>query len=158
MELTEVMSEPEAGERSAGVLSGLEVIRSFMDRGPTAVGVSGLLGMRIVDVEEGMVRFALETRPDFGNPQGTLHGGITATLLDSAMACAVHSSLPPGAVSTTVDLSVSYLRAAPLDGRTLVAEGRVLHLGGRLATAEGRVTDDTGRLYATGTTSCMVFR
>ncbi|WP_446466452.1 PaaI family thioesterase [Streptomyces sp. BRA346] len=89
-------------------------------------------------------------------PPGTVHGGIAAILLDSAMACAVHTTLPAGASYTTLELKVNYVRAARTDGQTLTAEGTVIHAGRRTATAEGKVLDDQGNLIAHGTTTCMI--
>ncbi|HLN17681.1 MAG TPA: PaaI family thioesterase [Acidimicrobiales bacterium] len=137
--------------------SGLELLRSWQERGPSSVGVMRLLGARMQTAEHGRVVFAAETCPDFGNPMGTLHGGIAATMLDSAMGCAVLSALGPGVGYTTIDLAVKYLRPVPLDGTTLWADGRTVHVGGRMATATGRLTDRAGRLIATATTTCLVF-
>ena len=139
-------------------MSGLEVMRAIRDERLPAPGVAHLLGMRVVTVDEGRVEFEIDAKPEFGNPLGTVHGGITATILDSAMGCAVHTVLPAGAAYTTLDLSVTYLRSVPYDGRRLTAEGHTIHVGGRVATAEGRVTDGEGRLVATATTTCLVFR
>ena len=136
--------------------TGLEQLASIRERGPEAVGVAGLLDMAIDDLGVGHVVFTAATRPAFGNPQGTLHGGITATLLDSAMTCAVFSDLPPGAMATTLDLSVRYLRSVPLDGTRLWAYGDLVHRGRTVATAEGRVVDEHDRLIATATTTCLV--
>jgi uncharacterized protein (TIGR00369 family) len=137
-------------------VSGLELLQGLQERGPASVGVGGLLGMSIEAVEPGVIVFGLRTGPQFANPHGGLHGGITATLLDSAMGCAVLSQLPPDVGYTTVDLSVTYLRPVPLDGTHLHARGEVLHLGRRIATAQGRVTDDRDRLIATATTTCQI--
>jgi uncharacterized protein (TIGR00369 family) len=114
--------------------------------------------MSVESLEPGRAVFTLKTRPEFGNPLGTLHGGIFSTLLDSAMGCAVHTSLPEGASYTTLELSVNFVRAVRLDGVGLRCEGTTIHVGGRLATTEGRITDDDGRLVAHGTSTCMVFR
>ena len=139
-------------------VSGLEVMRAIRNGEVERPGVGRLLDMRIVTVDEGLVEFEIDAKPEFGNPLGTVHGGITATILDSAMGCAVHTSLPPGASYTTLDLAVTYLKAVPYDGRRLTAEGRTIHVGGRVATAQGRVVDQYGTLVATATTTCMVFR
>lgn len=138
--------------------SGLDLLRGLQERGPGAVGVAGLLGLRLDAVEPGRVAFTVRTRPGFANPRGTLHGGITATLLDSAMGCAVLSELPPGVAYTTVDLSVTYLRPVSVDGTDLRAEGRVVHVGRTIATAHGQVLDDRDRIVATATTTCLVAR
>lgn len=137
--------------------TGLELLSMVRDRGIT-VGVAELLGMQMDEVEEGRVVFSAATGPQFGNPLGTLHGGIASTLLDSALACAVHSTLPAGDTYTTVDLAVKYLRAGALDGSRIRAEGRVVHVGSRVATAEGELRDESGRLLATATTTCLVIR
>jgi uncharacterized protein (TIGR00369 family) len=138
--------------------SGVELIRMVQDGRIPPPGVATLLDMRIAEVEDGRVVFELDAKPEFGNPLGTVHGGITATLLDSALGCAVQTSLPAGDSYTTLDLSVTYLRAIPYDGRLLRGEGRIVHVGGRVATAEGSVIDGEERLVATATATCMVFR
>ena len=139
------------------VATGLEQLRTLLDQ--RATGIASLLDMELEVLEPGRVVFTLETRPDFGNPLGTLHGGICSTLLDSAMACSVHASLPEGSAGyTTLELKVNFLRPVRLDGVKLRCEGTTVHLGGRVATTEGRVTDDQGRLVAHGTSTCMVFK
>jgi len=142
-------------DTAADPISGVDLLRAFQAQGPSG-GVAQLLGLSIEDVASGRVRLALRTRPELANPHGALHGGIVATLLDSAMACAVLSALPPGRQYTTVDLSVTLLRGASLDGARLTAEGEVVHVGRRIATAHGRVHDDADRLVATATTTCQV--
>lgn len=112
--------------------------------------------MTLEEVEPGRVEFAVRSRPEFSNPQGMLRGGITATLLDSAMTCAVMSSLPAGVGATTVDLSVTYLRPGTLDGMQLGATGETVHVGRTVATARGTVTDARERVLATATTTCLL--
>ncbi|GAA4625215.1 PaaI family thioesterase [Actinoallomurus vinaceus] len=136
--------------------AGLEQLKALLDGRETGIG--GLLGMTVETLEPGRVVFGLRTRPDLGNPLGTLHGGVYSTLLDSAMGCAVHTSLPEGAAYTTLELKVNLVRAVALDGVGLRCEGTVIHLGGRVATTDGRVFDDQERLVAHGTSTCMVFR
>jgi uncharacterized protein (TIGR00369 family) len=139
------------------VATGLEQLRALLDQRTT--GIASLLDMALEVLEPGRVVFTLETRPDFGNPLGTLHGGICSTLLDSAMACSVHASLPEGSAGyTTLELKVNFIRPVRLDGVKLRCEGTTVHLGGRVATTEGRVVDDQGRLVAHGTSTCMVFK
>ncbi|MYR84739.1 hotdog fold thioesterase [Streptomyces sp. SID685] len=138
-------------------MTGLELMRWVQSERPADIpSIGRLLGMRFDEVEHGRVVVSLDTRPDFANPLGTVHGGIAATLLDSAMGCAVHTTLPAGVGYTTLELKVNYIRAARTDGRTLTAEGTVIHAGRRTATAEGKVLDDQGKLIAHATTTCIV--
>jgi uncharacterized protein (TIGR00369 family) len=91
------------------------------------------------------------------NPMGTVHGGWYATLLDSALGCAVHTTMPPGRGYTTAELSVNLVRGAVPGREPLRAIGQVIHSGRQLATAEGRIVDAAGRVYAHATTTCLVF-
>jgi len=88
---------------------------------------------------------------------GSVHGGWFATLLDSALGCAVHSKLPAGKAYTTLELKINLVRALTAEVPRVRAEGRVIHLGRQTATAEARLTGPEGRLYAHGTTTCLVF-
>jgi acyl-CoA thioesterase len=136
--------------------SGVEQLRSlFGQRGP-GVGISRLIGMQLEVLEEGRVAFSAQTRVEMANPIGVVHGGIAATLLDSALGCAVHSTLKPGERYTTVDRHLHYTRAIAIDLGKIVATGEVVHRGNRLATAEGRLVDANGKLLSHGTTTCMV--
>jgi uncharacterized protein (TIGR00369 family) len=91
------------------------------------------------------------------NPMGTVHGGWYATLLDSAVGCAVHTMMPSGRGYTTTELSVKLVRGAPIGKEPLRVTGKVLHCGRQLATAEGQIVDASGRLYAHATTTCFIF-
>ena len=95
--------------------------------------------------------------PQLLNPMGTVHGGWYATLLDSALGCAVHTMMPPGRGYTTAELSVNVVKAIPLKVQRVRAEGQVIHCGRQLATAEARLFGPDGTLYAHGTTTCLVF-
>ncbi|MGH3725582.1 MAG: PaaI family thioesterase [Mycobacterium sp.] len=139
-------------------LSGLELIRTMGAWPESAPNIGRLLGMQPEEIEFGSVSFSLRTRPEFANPLGTLHGGICATLLDSVMGCAVHSTLEPGIGYGTLELKVNYVRTVPCDGERLIATGQVLHPGRRVSTAEGKVVDSQGKLVAHGTTTVMIYR
>jgi acyl-CoA thioesterase len=123
---------------------------------PNYIGT--LIGLSIDEVEVGEVSMSLHTRRDMANPLGTLHGGICATLLDSAMGCAVHTTLEAGVGYGTLELKVNYIRSVPVDGVKLTATAKTIHVGRKTATAEGRVHDPQGRLVAHGTTTCMIHR
>ncbi|MFI9401240.1 PaaI family thioesterase [Nocardia sp. NPDC052316] len=139
-------------------LSGLELLRTAMTTPGRPPFIGDLLGMEVDLLEQGKVVFALRTRPEFANPLGTTHGGICATLLDSVMGCAVHSTLEAGVGYTTLELKINYIRAVPTDGQRLIATGTTIHVGRTTATAEGRVVDEQGRLVAHATTTCVIFR
>ncbi|WP_328996430.1 PaaI family thioesterase [Kribbella sp. NBC_01245] len=138
-------------------LSGLELMRWVQTERPADIpSIGRLLGMRFDEVEHGRVVISLDTRPDFANPLGTVHGGIAATLLDSALGCAVHTTLAAGVGYTTLELKVNYIRTAQTNGQTLTATGTVIHAGRRTATAEGKVLDEQGKLIAHATTTCLI--
>jgi uncharacterized protein (TIGR00369 family) len=90
------------------------------------------------------------------NPLGSVHGGWYATLLDSALGCAVHTALEAGQTYTTAELGIHIVRAASLKNGPLRAIGQVVHVGRKLATAEARIVDAAGKLYAHGSTTCLV--
>ncbi len=92
------------------------------------------------------------------NPIGVVHGGLAATVLDSAMGCAVQSTLPAGAGYTTLDINVTFVRPLTRDTGVVTCEGTVIYLVGRMATAQARLTDADGKLYAHGTTTCLIMR
>ena len=101
--------------------SGLDVLRAIQAGDLPRPGVARLLGLEMEEVELGRVAFSMGPRPDMANPMGTMHGGIVATLLDTVMGCAVHSSLDSGVGYTTLDLDVRYVRSAPLTGEAVRA-------------------------------------
>jgi uncharacterized protein (TIGR00369 family) len=109
-------------------------------------------------VEAESVRVAITVHPASAhlNPWGTVHGGLTATLLDSCMGLAIQSMLDKGIGSTTLDFKISLVRAITLETGQIRAEGKVLNCGRRVGTAEGRVIDAKGRLLAHGTTTCLI--
>lgn len=114
--------------------------------------------MDFIPVEWSEGLFIFQGTPDSRhyNPMGTVHGGYAATLLDSCMGCAVHTCLKKGQGYTTLDLRISYVRALTGSSGPVRAEGKIVHLGRSTALAEGRIYDVDGRLYATGTTTCMI--
>jgi len=116
--------------------------------------IAALLGFEIVEVERGRVTFAMDPAEKHYNPIGMVHGGVTATLLDTVMGCALHTMLPRGVGYSTSDISVRYLRPVTLDTGRVIATGTVLHKGRRTATSEARLVDAaTGRLLAPGTST-----
>ncbi len=119
--------------------------------------ISETLDFLVVEAAHGRVEF--QGKPLFAhyNPLGSVHGGWIATLLDSAVACAVHSTLPTGKVYTTVELKVNYVKALTDRVPLVRAIGQVINVGGRIGTAEGRLVGPDGTLYAHATTTCLIF-
>jgi uncharacterized protein (TIGR00369 family) len=119
--------------------------------------IARTLGYDVVEAEKGRVVVAVEPSEAHLNPYGTIHGGLTATLLDSCMGLAVQSTLDRGFGQTTVEFKVSLMRPITPQTGKIRAEGTVLNSGRRVGTAEGRVTDASGRLLAHATTTCLIF-
>jgi uncharacterized protein (TIGR00369 family) len=119
--------------------------------------ISELLNFHLVEVAKG--RAAFEGIPEFRhyNPIGSVHGGIAATLLDSALSCAIFSTLHKGDTWTTLELKLNFVRSMTKDTGPVRAEGRILHRGRTVATSEGDLKDRAGKLYAHATTTCMIF-
>lgn len=138
-------------------MTGLEIMRAIGEGRLPGAPIAKLMNMSGVLVEEGRVVFEGRPGPEHYNPIGSVHGGYAATLLDSAMGCAVHSALPAGKIYTTLTLEIKYVKAMSEKTGPVRAEGRVVQLGGRQATAEGFLRDADGVLYAHGTSTCMVY-
>jgi uncharacterized protein (TIGR00369 family) len=137
-------------------LSGLEQLRRYMGQDAEPIGIGATLGFKMVELEEGRAVFEGVPGRHLYNPLGTVHGGYAATLLDSAVGCAIHSSLKAGQGFTTLELKVAYHKAMTEHTGPVRAEGRVVQLGRRAGFAEGRLTDAAGRLYATATSTLLV--
>jgi uncharacterized protein (TIGR00369 family) len=121
--------------------------------------IAELLGFSLREVDRGRVVVGLEPKDTHYNPIGMVHGGVTATLLDTAMGCALHSTLPAGVGYSTVDISVRYLRPITVGTGPVIAIGTVVHQGRRTATAEARLIDGAmGQLFATATSTLLVVR
>ena len=137
--------------------SGLEFLQRVV-AGEFAAPVAETLGYALTEVKEGWAVFTIEPQEFHYNPIGSVHGGVYCTLLDSAMACAVHSTLPAGVAYTTLELKVNLVRPITKDTGPLRAEGKLVHAGKTTAIAEGRMVDAGGKLYAHATTTCLILR
>ncbi|MEU7825407.1 PaaI family thioesterase [Catellatospora sp. NPDC049133] len=150
-------SDPRRNAAELGRFSGLELLQA-MSRGELpAPPVMHLLGMDGLEAEEGRVVVTMRAQEFHYNPLGGVHGGILATLLDTAAACAVHSTLPAGVGYTSLDLTTKFLRPVSVDSGMLRCEGTVISRGRRTALAQSQLTDDRGRLLAHATSSCLIF-
>ena len=137
--------------------SGLEVMRAMLRGELPYPPIAKTLDFQLLEVDEGRALFQGTPGPAHLNPMGTIHGGWYATLLDSALGCAVHTMMPPGRGYTTAELGVNLVRAIPLKVQRVRAEGKVIHCGRQLATAEARLYGPDGTLCAHATTTCLVF-
>jgi uncharacterized protein (TIGR00369 family) len=147
---------PEAEARRQ--MSGLEFLQSIISGRLPAPPIAATLGFRLAEAIAGRVVFVAQPAEYHYNPIGVVHGGLAATLLDSSMSCAVQSTLPAGVGYTTLELKVNFIRPITLGTGELRSEGTVVHAGSMTATAEGRLVDQAGRLYAHGTTTCIILR
>ena len=150
--------DPTPTLQRAATMSGLDAMRAIVSGELPHPPISALLGIRMTEAEQGRVVCTLEPSEDQYNPIGSVHGGVVGTLMDSAMSCAVHTTLPAGAGYTTLEVKSNFLRPAGVQTGTLTCEGRVVHAGSRVATAECRVVDGAGKLYAHGTVTCLLLR
>ncbi len=135
---------------------GLDFLLGMMDMRHPWPPFSRTTGILLASAEKGRVVFEGTPSADFLNPLGTVHGGWIAAILDSAMACAVHSTLRAGQAYTTVEMKLNYVRPVSPDLGPVRCEASVIHAGATLATAEGRLFDARGRLIAHGTETCMI--
>jgi len=139
-------------------MSGLELLQSVALGKLPWPPVQKLIGYEGGIFEDGRVTMTLAPAEFHYNPLGVVHGGVLATILDTVMACAVHTKLPAGDSYTTLDLNVSFVRAVSLKSGRVRAVGEVIHLGRRTATAKAELVDAEGRLCAHSTTTCMILR
>jgi uncharacterized protein (TIGR00369 family) len=137
--------------------TGLEVMQAMMVGNAPYPHIADTMDFCLIEVAHGTATFQGTPQTKHLNPMGGTHGGWYATILDSALGCAVHTTMPAGQGYTTAELSVNIVRAAKTGVGPLRAIGKVLHSGRQLATAEARIVDAEGKLYAHATTTCLVF-
>lgn len=157
-ELLVSWDDPAVSAAAARRLSGLDFLRAIQRGEYPPPPLARLLGFTLDSAEPGTAQFGLVVGEQHYNPIGTVHGGVVATLLDSALGCAVQTLLPPGTVFTTLELHTNFIKAVTASTGRIMARATTIHLGGRTATAEGRVIDEAGVLYAHATTTCLLFR
>jgi uncharacterized protein (TIGR00369 family) len=138
-------------------MSGLEFVQGLVSGALPLNTIAQTLGYDVVEAESGRVVITIEPTGAHLNPAGTVHGGLTATLLDSCMGLAIQSTLDKGISQTTLEFKISLVRPIAPETGLIRAEGKVLNCGRRIGTADGRVTDSNGRLLAHGTTTCLIF-
>jgi uncharacterized protein (TIGR00369 family) len=137
-------------------LSGIDYFRKMMAGELPLPPMLDLFDIRLVAVDRGRVVFTATAEERFYNGTGVAHGGFAATLLDTALGCAINSAMPAGRRFTTLELKINLTRPLTIEAGLLRCEASVVHVGGRTATSEGRIVDRDGKLYAHGTTTCIV--
>jgi uncharacterized protein (TIGR00369 family) len=140
------------------IMSGLEYLRKLMTGELPPSGMVQLLNLKLVEVSEGHAVFTVQPDERHYNGLGIAHGGLAATLLDSALGCAINSMMPAGRIFTTLEMKINYVRPMRRERGEVRCEANVIHAGERVALAEGRITDQDGKLYAHGTATCILFR
>jgi uncharacterized protein (TIGR00369 family) len=138
--------------------SGLTALREIVEGDKPLAPIMQTMDFKLAEVSKGRAVFTATPAEYHYNPVGVVHGGMAATLLDSALGIAIQSSLPAGTTFTTLEIKVNYLRPMTTTTGPVRAEGTVVHLGRRTAIAEGRITDAVGKLYATASTTCMILQ
>ncbi len=156
-ERTTSWGDPTISAGRVGRETGLALLQAMRDGDLPAPPILSTVGFELDEVAEGRVVFALEPGEHHYNPIGSVHGGVYATVLDSATGCAVHSVLPAGVGYTSLDLNVKFLRGMTTSTGRVSCEGRVVQRGRRTALAEASLTDAQGRLLATATSTCLLF-
>ena len=146
----------EDAARALMAMPGIEAMRALAEGRYPPPSISETLGFRLVEVGDGFVAFEGEPSARVLNPMGIVHGGWTLTLIDSACGAAGHTTLPAGVGYGTLETKANFVRAITAATGTLRAEGRVLGRGRTIITAEAKVTDAAGKLYAHGTSTCMI--
>ncbi|MFI5496201.1 PaaI family thioesterase [Actinoplanes sp. NPDC051859] len=150
-------SDPAQHAELLGRRSGLELLQAMATGELPPPPVMHMVDIAGMEVTAGSVTLHLHPQEFHYNPLGTVHGGVLSTLLDTAAACSVHSTLPAGVGYTSLDLTVKFLRPVTIASGRLTTTGVVLQRGRRTALAEARMTDAAGRLVAHATSSCMIF-
>lgn len=145
----------ELGEQ-ARAMPGLAFLEAIRDEELPPAPIQRLLDFALTEVDDGRVVFTAKPGEQHYNPIGVVHGGLAATLLDSAMGAAVHSTLPLGQGYTTLETKFNLVRAITADTGQIAAEGRVVNRGRQVATAEGYLRDSAGKLLAHGTSTCLI--
>ena len=154
--LTVSWDDPHAAFTAGKALAGIDYMKEMIAGRIPVPPIMRLMGYRLTQVGDGLAVFECEPAEQHYNPIGVVHGGLAMTLLDSAMGCCVHTRLPAGTGYTTLEAKVNLVRAITAKTGTIRATGKVIHFGGKTATAEARLEDAAGKLYAHGTTTCII--
>ncbi|GLY39108.1 aromatic compound degradation protein PaaI [Amycolatopsis sp. NBRC 101858] len=150
--------DPLPTARLGASMSGFDYMTAIADGTLPGPPIAAHFGLRWEHIGHGEVVAVAEPDESLYNPIGMVHGGVAATLLDSVVGCAVHTTLPAGVGYSSVELKVSYLRAIHAGRGEIRATGRVVKEGSRIAFAEGEIRDADGKLLATASGTCVITR
>lgn len=157
--MTEIQLEAREEDLTAlqRTIAPLELYKKFLAGGGARAPMAEHMNMTMTEVEHGRIVFTGVPEDRYYNPMGTIHGGYFGTLLDTAMGCAVHTACKAGQSYTTLEYKVTLIRAMTAATGPVFCEGKVLNVGNRVGTALGAITDANGKVYAHGTTTCLIF-
>ncbi|HEV2638801.1 MAG TPA: PaaI family thioesterase [Actinocrinis sp.] len=155
---TYAWADPLQTAAAGAQLSGLEFLTALAEGRVAPPPILNTMDFDGAVFADGRAEFSLTPQEFHYNPIGSVHGGVFATMLDSACGCAVHSKLPAGVFYTSLDLSVKFLRPVSTATGRITAVGTVVHIGRRMALAEAKIVDAAGRVYATANSSCLIMR
>lgn len=141
-------------------MSGLDFLNTALkgDVPSQASPIETTIGFHLLSLEEEKAVFEFEPQEFHYNPIGSVHGGVIATLLDSAMGCSVHAALPQGVAYTTLELKINFLKAITIKTGKMRAIGKIIHLGKSTALVEASLQDETGKIYAHAVSTCMILK
>ena len=141
-----------------GLMTGLEYMRAIAAGEIEGAAMVRTLGMRLASVDEGRVVLEGELRSEFENGLGIAHGGFAATMLDTALSCAINTVMPAGKIFTTLEMKINYLRPITRAAGVMTCIGTVVHAGKTTGLAEGRIVDANGKVYSHASVTCILFR
>lgn len=154
---TVTWQDPFITASQVGAGTGLDFLQRIVSGELPSPPIAELLGFRLAEVAAGRAVFEFVPAEYHYNPIGVVHGAMAGMLLDSAMGCSVHTTLPAATGYTTLEFKVNLVRAVTMKTGPMRAEGKVIHVGSRVAAAEGRLVDAADKVYAHGSTTCLVF-
>jgi uncharacterized protein (TIGR00369 family) len=146
------------GINAIASISGLEYLNAMHAGELPLSPLVKTLDFKVEHIEKGKVAFSFSPQEFHYNPLGSVHGGVISALLDSAMGCTLHSVLEAGNGYTTLELKTNFLKTITIKTGLLKATGKILHIGSRTALLEAEITDDAGKIYAHGTSTCMILK
>jgi uncharacterized protein (TIGR00369 family) len=155
------MTRPTVGHDTSEArrtMSGLEYLEKMLAGELPPPPMRRLIEFTLIEVSKGRAVFTIKPDERYYNGLGICHGGVAATVLDSALGCAVNSTMPAGRIFTTLEMKINYVRPIRRETGEMLCEANVVHVSARVATAEGRIVDREGKLYAHGSATCMLFR